>query len=203
MPADKRFLPLSEAEEAALVERAQARDEEAFQELMRRNSSSSLRLALSILKNQEEAEDQVQTSFMNAWRRLESFQRDSKFSTWLRKIVVNQSLMRLRSQRRAAVQSLDQEADGTPLLEPPDLRPDQETALGNRELTVHLRREIGRLPPLFREVLELRDLRELELQEVARQLGISEAATKSRLARARQMLRQRMERHVRLFEALA
>src|SRR5579883_1464131 len=81
---------LAEISEVELVRRAQAHDDAAFQELMRRTKSSSMRLALSILKNREEAEDQVQNSFLNAWKNLGSFHLEAKFSTWMRTIVSNQ-----------------------------------------------------------------------------------------------------------------
>jgi RNA polymerase sigma-70 factor (ECF subfamily) len=187
--------PLSELDEAVLVARAQQRDEEAFAELMRRNIPMSLRLALSILKDRQEAEDQVQTSFLKAWLGLGEFHAESRFSTWFRRIVLNQSLMRLRSARRARLQSLDDSQEDERPMDPPSPEPSPESELGRRQLHAQLRKEVRRLPPLLRDVLELRDLLELPTEEVARRLGISEAATKSRLARARAMLRDRMERH--------
>jgi RNA polymerase sigma-70 factor (ECF subfamily) len=105
------YRPLADLEEAELVTRAQQRDMAAFEELMRRNTSPSLRLAISVLKDRQEAEDQVQTSFMKAWTGLSSFQSESRFSTWFRRIVLNQSLMRLRSVRRARLQSLDEQGE--------------------------------------------------------------------------------------------
>ena len=74
---------LAEASEEELVARSQQRDEVAFAELMRRNRSASFRLALSVLRDRQEAEDQVQTSFLNAWLHLPRFQSESRFSTWL------------------------------------------------------------------------------------------------------------------------
>ncbi len=186
---------LAEISEVELVRRAQAHDDAAFQELMRRTKSSSMRLALSILKNREEAEDQVQNSFLNAWKNLGSFHLEAKFSTWMRTIVSNQSLMFLRSRRKASIQPLDAGREDGSMPEPPDTRADQEQSLGRREISEHLRAEVKRLPPLFREILELRDLQEIPMDEVAAQLGVSKAAAKSRLARARQMLRERMQRH--------
>jgi RNA polymerase sigma-70 factor, ECF subfamily len=186
-------LPLTEVDEADLVRLAQSRDEEAFQELMRRTKSTSMRLALSVVKNREDAEDQVQTSFMNAWKRISSFQMEAKFSTWMRTIVMNQSLMHLRSKRRASVQSLDVDGEDGFIVDPVDARPSPEASLGQQQVTDHLREELRRLPPIFREILELRDLQQLPTGEVAARLGISEPAAKSRLSRARQMLRQRFQ----------
>jgi len=188
--------PWSELDESELVTRAQQRDEAAFAELMRRNTSPSLRLAISVLKDRQEAEDQLQTSFLKAWTGLTNFQQESKFSTWFRRIVLNQSLMRLRSVRRAKLQSLDDHAEDDRPMEPVSSGPSPEDDLRRNQMHARLRAEIRKLPPLLRDVLELRDLRELPTETVAEMLGISEAATKSRLARARAMLRDRMERHV-------
>lgn len=198
-----RAIPLAEMDEADLIRLAQSRDPEAFQELMRRTKSTSMRLALSVVKNREDAEDQVQTSFLNAWKRISSFHMESKFSTWMRTIVMNQSLMHLRSKRRVSLQPLDDGREEGTVIDPVDVRPSQETTLGQQHLTGHLREELRRLPPIFREVLDLRDLQELTTEEVAARLGISEPAAKSRLSRARQMLRQRMERHAELRSANA
>lgn len=193
--------PFAEVDEAELIRRSQARDPDAFQELMRRTTSASMRLALSVVKNREDAEDQVQTSFMNAWKRISSFQMEAKFSTWMRTIVMNQSLMHLRSKRRESERPLDDGREDGAVLDPVDVRANHEVALGQQQLTDHLRNELGRLPPIFREILDLRDLQQLSTEEVATRLGISEPAAKSRLARARQMLRQRMERHTGLRSA--
>lgn len=187
---------LTQVEEAELVQRAQRGDEAAFAELMRRNSSPSLRLALSVLKDQQEAEDQVQTSFLKAWTGLPSFHLESRFSTWFRTIVMNQCLMRLRVLRRVNIQSLDDNGDSEQPLEPQCTRTSPENDLANREMSEHLRREIKRMPPLLRDVLILRDLEQLPIEEVAGRLNLTEAAAKSRLGRARAMLRERMMRHV-------
>ena len=162
----------------------------------RMHISRWMRLALSIVKNRQEAEDQVQTSFFKAWRRLGRFNLQSKFSTWMHSIVANQSLMHLRSKRRASAESLDKWREEERAWEPADERPDHESSLAREELTERLRSEIRLLPPLFRQVLQLRDLQELPIEDVAARLGVTAAAVKSRLTRARQMLRERMERHV-------
>ena len=187
--------PLEAWSEAALIELAQERDEEAFAELMNRNASSSFRLALSVLKDRQEAEDEVQTSFLKAWINLPKFHSESRFSTWFRTIVLNQSLMRLRQVKRAQFSSIDEMDDDGRTRELPSADPEPEALHGGSELIRHLHREVRKLPTLLREVLVLRDLEELSTEEVAERLGISEPALKSRLSRARMMLRQRMERY--------
>ena len=180
-----------------LVTRAQEHDEAAFNELMKRTSNASLRLALSILRDRQEAEDEVQNSYLNAWKNLPQFQRESKFSTWITRIVVNQCLMRIRKLRSARFQYLDQvnEEGGLPARELTDPNSTPEQTLGDKELSAVLQREIRRLPPLLRNVLILRDVEELSSAEVAERLNISIAAVKSRLLRARRELRAHMEKH--------
>lgn len=177
-----------------LVVLAQQRNEAAFEELMRRSSSASFRLALSMLRDRQEAEDEVQNSYLSAWQHLGQFQRGSKFSTWLTRILLNQCLMRLRKVRRATFVFLDEPArdDGPARLELRDKSAGPELELQNDQLSVVLNREIHRLPPLLRSVLVLRDVNERSTQDVADELGISPAAVKSRLSRARSELRRRI-----------
>ena len=189
---------MRELSDDELLTLAQARNEEAFAELMRRNSSSSFHLAMSILRDWQDAEDEVQNSYWNAWRYLGGFQRGSKFSTWMSRIVTNHCLMRLRKGRQASFLHLDAGAEDGEIrtLELPDRQPTPEAALEGRELSDVLRNEIRRLPPLMRTVLVLRDLDEMSMEEIARRLGISVVAAKSRLLRARLELRKRMERRI-------
>jgi RNA polymerase sigma-70 factor (ECF subfamily) len=165
---------------------------------MRRNSSSSFKLALSILKDRQDAEDEVQNSYWNAWKGLGQFQRDSKFSTWISRIVINHCFMHLRKARRASFLYLDDGAANgeVPVIELRDRKSTPEAETADREMSAILHSEIRKLPPLLRRVLEMRDLRELPMQEVAGELGISLVAAKSRLMRARLELKRRVERHL-------
>lgn len=181
-----------------LVIRAQESDQAAFGELMRRTSSASFKLAVSILRDRQEAEDEVQNSYLSAWRHIPQFQREAKFSTWMSRIVVNQCLMRLRKLRAANFLYLDDEVsteDGGRQRELTDVRATPERSLGNKELSDVLQREIRRLPPLLRDVLVLRDVEELSSEEVAGRLNVSTSAVKSRLLRARRLLRDCLEKH--------
>jgi len=153
--------------EDELLTLAQKRDEAAFGELMSRNSSSSFKLALSILQDRQDAEDEVQNSYWNAWRYVGQFQRGSKFSTWMSRIVINQCLMRLRKNRKASFLYLDEGTpDGAvPYLELSDSGSTPEVLLGDKELSALLHREIHRLPSLFRSILVLRDLNEMSMAD--------------------------------------
>ena len=181
-----------------LVIRAQESDKAAFGELMRRTSSASFKLAISILHDRQEAEDEVQNSYFSAWRHMAQFQREAKFSTWMARIVVNQCLMRLRKLRAANFLYLDDDVsneNGSRPRELTDLRATPERSLGTQELSEVLQREIRRLPPLLRDVLILRDVEQLSAAEVASRLNLSTSAVKSRLLRARRLLRDCLERH--------
>jgi RNA polymerase sigma-70 factor (ECF subfamily) len=184
---------IRELSDDELLAAAQQKDEAAFAELMRRNSSSSLKLALSILKDRQDAEDEVQNSYLNAWRYVDRFRGGSRFSTWMSRIVTNQCLMRLRRNKRAAFLYLDQGV-GTEAtaIELPDSAPTPEAFLADTDEKVALHNEIRRLPPLLRNVLVLSDLNELPIGNVAERLGISIVAAKSRLQRSRAELRRRM-----------
>jgi RNA polymerase sigma-70 factor (ECF subfamily) len=180
-----------------LVVRAQAGDNSAFAELIERHTSTCKRLALSILRDVSDAEDEVQNACWKAFEHLGQFQKDAKFSTWLSRIVVNQCLMRLRKDRRARFLYLDEGVQGEEVtsidLADQGLSPEDGVARSEVAEVLHL--EINRIPPLLREVFVLRDVQELPMPEVAERLGISIAAAKSRLLRARLELRERMSKH--------
>lgn len=180
-----------------LVLSAQQGDDRAFAELVERHYTSCLKLALSILRDKSDAEDEVQNACWKAFEHLAQFNREAKFSTWLTRIVVNQCLMRLRQAKRAKLFYMDdtQLGDEVVTLELRDETPTPEDQLGSREVASILEQEINRIPPLLREVFLLRDVKEMPMQEVAERLNISIAAAKSRLLRARLELRSRMEKH--------
>lgn len=180
-----------------LVTSAQRGDDNAFAELIRRHRSSCTKLALSILRDRQDAEDEVQNSMWKAFEHIGQFQQDAKFSTWLTRIVVNQCLMRLRQARRAKFLYIDdtQVGDEIVTLELPDRGRGPENELGRSEVAAILQQEIQRIPPLLRNVFMLRDMQQMPMPDVASKLGISVAAAKSRLLRARLELRNRLQKH--------
>jgi RNA polymerase sigma-70 factor (ECF subfamily) len=180
----------------ALVKLCQQGDQAAFDELMRRHQTSAMKIAFSIVRDRQDAEDEVQNAFWKAYEHINQFQRDAKFSTWLTRIVVNQCLMRLRQVRRAKFAYIDDsQNEEVVAVELKDAGQSPETQLGLAEVAAVLDQEIRRVPPLLRNVFLLRDVQNKPMPEVADQLGISVAAAKSRLLRARAELRQRMRRH--------
>jgi RNA polymerase sigma-70 factor (ECF subfamily) len=189
-------LAMASCTDDMLVTMAQGDDPGAFSELMRRTFSRSLKLARFILDDIEEAEDQVQNSYLKAWLHLAQFQRQSKFSTWISRIVTNQCLMRLRQLRGKTFVYLDDHKDDERIrqAEIADSGCTPEEALSVRQMAELLRHEITGLPPLLRDVLMLRDFNETSTAEVAGNLGISEFAVKSRLLRARNEVRARWDK---------
>jgi RNA polymerase sigma-70 factor (ECF subfamily) len=180
-----------------LVNQAKGGDRDAFSELMRRHYKATLSLASSILRNRTDAEDEVQNAWCKAIEHIQQFQGDAKFSTWMTRIVVNQCLMRLRHFRRARLLYMEDllPLDERSTFELRDHSPTAEQQLGRTQAAKVVHHEIGRIPPLLRKVMVLRDVEQRSMNEVAENLGISVAAAKSRLLRARLELRNRLTRH--------
>lgn len=184
----------------ALVDRARAGDTAAFEVLVRQYDRQIYRTALHITQNREDAEDITQDVFFKAFQKLEQFQGNSKFSTWLVRIAVNESLMRLRRRKTSKTVSMDQDVETEEGAIPRDFaewRPNPEQIFSQGELGDILRKTIAGLPPGFRTVFTLRDIENLSTEETAEALGLSVPAVKSRLLRARLQLRERLSRYFR------
>jgi RNA polymerase sigma-70 factor, ECF subfamily len=180
--------------DASLVAMAKAGDTKAFEQLVQRHYQVCVNLASLILRDRSEAQDQVQEACWKAFEHLDQYHGDAEFVSWMSRIVVNQCLMLMRVRRRTRFFYLDGDrtADGDRTQELPANTPDPEYELLDSELREVLRREIHHIPPLLRNVMLLRDLQELPMTLVAGRLGISVAAAKSRLLRARAELRNRV-----------
>ena len=180
-----------------LVTLAKAGNDAAFTELVERHRSISFKLAFSILRDRSDAEDEVQNATWKAYSHLDQFNYEAKFSTWLTRIVVNQCLMRLRKDKRAKFFYIDdvQIGDEVGTLDLRDQADTPEVDLGRREVSQILHQEVSRMPPLLKKVFWMRDIEERTMPDVAETLGISVAAAKSRLLRARQELKVRLEKH--------
>ena len=184
----------------ALVEAAKAGDTASFEKLVRQYDRQIYRTALHITQNREDAEDITQDVFFKAFQKLEQFQGNSKFSTWLVRIAVNESLMRLRRRKTSRTVSMDQDVETEEGAIPRDFaewRPNPEQIFSQSELGDILRKTIAGLPPGFRTVFTLRDIENLSTEETAESLGLSVPAVKSRLLRARLQLRERLSRYFR------
>ena len=183
--------------DAQLVGLAKQGDRDAFGELIERHRRRCANLATAILRHRGEAEEETQNACWKAFKHIDQFHGEAEFSTWLLRIVENQCLMLIRQRRLAQFVHLDDvepERGNAPVQLPaPDADPEGE--LGKREVLKVLQSEIRGIPPLLRTVLVLRDVEELPVTDLAAKLGITVAAVKSRLLRARAELRRRMLRH--------
>lgn len=186
------------SDEAQLVERAKQGDLDAFTTLVNRYDGKILRLTQHITGNREDAEDALQEAFLKAFSHLKQFQGDSRFYTWLVRIAVNESLMKLRKRKTANTVSLDEpiETDDDSLpREVAAWDPNPEERYAHQELRDILDRAVASLPPIFRTVFVLRDLDHLSTEETAEALNLSVPAVKSRLLRARLQLREKLSKY--------
>ncbi|HUY82003.1 MAG TPA: sigma-70 family RNA polymerase sigma factor [Acidobacteriaceae bacterium] len=183
-----------------LVERAKQGDVAAFEKLVKQYDRQVFRIANHITQNREDAEDVVQDAFLKAFQKLDQFQGNSKFYTWLVRIAVNESLMRLRKRRTGKMVSIDEDVqteDGAMPRDLADWSPDPEALYGQSEMAEILKKTIQGLPEGFRVVFVLRDVEGLSTEETADTLGLSVPAVKSRLLRARLQLRERLAKYFR------
>lgn len=187
--------------EATLVADARAGDAQAFTRLVRQYDRNIYRVALNITGNHEDAEDVLQEAMLKAYEKLEQFQGDSRFYTWLVRITVNEALMKLRKRRGGTWVSLDEPVEGDDESFMPreveDWHDNPEQQYAKDELQRILSSAIESLELPYRTVFLLRDVEGLSTEETAETLGISVPAVKSRLLRARLKLRERLNRHFR------
>jgi len=178
-----------------LVHASKNGDISAFEKLVSRYDRKLLRIAHHVTHNREDSEDAVQEAFLKAYQNLGQFREDSQFSTWLIRITVNQSLMKLRKQRTLKEVSMDEDfqADGEMFpLEIADWSPNPEQLYGAGELRDILTKTMKKLRPILRAVFVLRDIEGLSIDQTARVLDLSHTAVKARLFRARLQLRERL-----------
>jgi RNA polymerase sigma-70 factor (ECF subfamily) len=185
------------ASDAAVVEAARRHDPDAFEEIVTRYGPRIFRLARNITRNREDAEEVSQDSFARAFLHLDTFRGDSRFSTWLSSIAINQALMKLRARRRRELHYVcpDTREDTQFRAEVADGTPTPEQQYSQKELQRILASAMQDLPLASREVLQLREVEERSTAETARILGLSISAVKSRMLRGRQKLRQALTRH--------
>ncbi len=185
------YAALDDAELARLCAR---RDADAVRHVLTINNQRLFRAAWSVLKDRSEAEEAVQAAYVSAFASIDRFEGRSSLSTWLTRIVVNEALGRLRSERRRRARL---EADGVPVLDayreklmagsetaPPD------AALAREQLRRLLEHAIGEMPEIFRTVFVLREVEGLSVDETAEALDIPAATVKTRFLRARKRLQE-------------
>jgi RNA polymerase sigma-70 factor (ECF subfamily) len=183
-----------------LARRVAAGDELAFEVLMRKYNRMLYRVARAVLRDDAEAEDALQVAYLNAYQAIGSYRGESSLSTWLTRIVVNESLMRMRKRRKESMviplESVAGSSDTAMIdnIESSAERPDAAAIRGETRLLIE--RHIDALPEVFRTVFVLRALEELTVEETAASLDIPEATVRTRFFRARGLLRETLAREI-------
>jgi RNA polymerase sigma-70 factor (ECF subfamily) len=190
-----KALPVPDDE---LVRRAQADNEEAFEELVRRYERKVYNITYRMLGNPQDASEALQDTFLRAYRFIKRFQFKSKFYTWLYRIATNVSLTKLRKRKSPVVMSIDEPVgpSGDIAFEVPDEQLSPEKLYRQRETRRLLRKAVDELPEDYRTVVVLRDLEGLTNDEVSKVLNLSIPAVKSRLHRGRLALRSKLEKYL-------
>lgn len=188
-----RNIEVNAVDEAKLIREVLGGRHDAFYELIRPWERSVFFAALSILGNEADAEDAAQEAMLKAFKNLGRFRQESKFSTWLIQITINEARMKFRKQRGMFFDSLDQgqetdEGDYIPK-DFADWREIPLEALERKQLRGAIEKAVAALPAKYRTVFMLRDVQQLSIQETSRLLQITEANVKTRLSRARLRLR--------------
>jgi RNA polymerase sigma-70 factor, ECF subfamily len=192
-PVPMEAVPRSDPD-APDVERARAGDLEAFEALVKRHGRRVYRMILGITGNEADAEDGMQNTFLKAYQHIREFHGESKFSSWLTRIAMNEGLeilCRRRSKSNKGLVEWDAEDEET--FQPRNIRPweeDPERQYSRAEVREIVEKEIMKLPAKYRVAVMLRDLEHLDTQEAAAALGLNVATLKTRLLRGRLMLRE-------------
>ncbi|MGH9508718.1 MAG: RNA polymerase sigma factor [Terriglobales bacterium] len=174
-----------------VVQRVLAGETELYEVVMRRYNQRLYRVALSILRNDGEAEDVMQDAYVRAYTHLHQFEHRAKFSTWLTRIAVNEALARLRARARSdSIEGAEGEGQSMEWLKSGQADPEQTAS--RREMNAVLEKAIRELPDSYRLVCVLRDVEEMSTAEAAEALGLSEDNIKTRLHRAHAMLRKHL-----------
>jgi RNA polymerase sigma-70 factor (ECF subfamily) len=186
--------------DAALVERAKLRDPLAFRTIMERHNQRLYRIARTILKDEADAEDVVQETYLRAFEGLSQFREEAMLSTWLTRIAINEALGRKRKRRATvgveAIEAAQQESAQIIRFPIMNDQTDPERSAAQREIRQLLERSIDALPEPFRVVFVMRDVEELSTEETAALLAIRPETVKTRLHRARRLLRQSLDTEV-------
>lgn len=194
MPEAVRWLdePGQQRDEAALIQRVRDGEHDLFYDLIRPYERRVYSAALAILRNQADAEDAAQEAMLKAFRHIRQFRAEARFSTWLIQIAVNEARMRRRKEHADVMETIvdRQEEDGsyTPR-DFADWREIPSETLERKEIRQKLVEALASLGEKYREVFILRDVEQLSIEETAKALGISIPSVKTRLLRARLMLR--------------
>ena len=185
--------PAADAPDAELAVRVATGEPAAFEALMRRHNRALFRTARAILRDDAEAEDALQEAYLQAYRAIGNYRAEAKLSTWLARIVANEALGRVRKRaRRAEIVPLQAGVSETEINEIPDenMNETPERSAQRTEMRRLLEAQIDSLPDDYRVVFVLRAVQEMSVEETAEALGIPQATVRTRLFRARSLLRE-------------
>ena len=184
--------PAQQDYEQRLIQRIRDGQQEVFYELIRPYERRVYAAAFAILRNEADADDCAQEAVLKAFKNIRQFRAESKFSTWLIQIAVNEARMRRRRERANLIEPIEKAQGEDESYTPRDFADWREIpseALERKEVREKLGEALGTLGQIYREVFVLRDVEQLSIEETAKALGISTASVKTRLLRARLMLR--------------
>jgi RNA polymerase sigma-70 factor, ECF subfamily len=185
--------------DAALVGLARNGDEAAIRTIIRRHNQRLFRVARAVLRNDSEAEDVVQASYVHAFTHLAAFRGEARFATWLTRITLNEALGRIRQRRPLTpLDQIDVERGSAQIIQfpLPSAEPDPEFEMSRTELRQLLEHAVDALPDIFRMVFVLRDIEGLSVEETAAELNLKSETVRTRLVRARRMLRATIETEI-------
>lgn len=198
--AQTKFDPEAKSAEADLIRRASRKEESAVRAIIQVHNRRLYRLARSIVRDDGDAEDVLQEAYFRAFSAISEFRGDSSLSTWLTRIVLNEALQRVRRRTEMPVAQrdlpLEPKADIIPFPLSGQQPVDPERAMSQREICRLIERAIDKLPDEFRTVLVARAIEGLSIEETADLLGIRPETVKTRLHRARGLLKSSLEEHI-------
>jgi RNA polymerase sigma-70 factor (ECF subfamily) len=195
-PAPRIAVPSDDAE---LVRRALARDDTAFRIIMERHNRRLYRIARGILRNDTEAEDVVQEAYVSAFTHLDGFRGDSSLATWLARITMNEALGRLRRERLAVdLDTFEAQRTEAQIIQFPQTvtSDDPERTMAQREILQLVERATDNLPEIFRIVFITRVIEGMSVEETADLLGLRPETVKTRLHRARRLVREQLDKQI-------
>lgn len=181
-----------------LARRARAGEADAFRAIIRRHNQKLYRLARSIIRNDSEAEDIVQETYVTAFAHLSTFRGEASLATWLSRITINESLGRLRKRQRAATVMTDAPANDAQIIPFPlhADTDDPERTMAQRQILALVEQATDALPDVYRTVFVARVIEGLSLEETAELLGLKPQTVKTRLHRARALVRRKLDEQI-------
>ena len=189
----------SKSDEAELVRRALARDGSAFRAIMQTHNRKLYRIARSIVRNDSEAEDVVQEAYVRAFSHLESFRGDSTLATWLARIVMNEALGRVRKQRPTVdLETIEAHRPEAEIIQFPRSgnSDDPERTMAQRQILRLVEQATDALPEVYRTVFVTRVIEGMSVEETAELLGVRVETVKTRLHRARRLVREQLDKQI-------